>query len=122
MFELNHETLYLAVKLSDLYLSNKVVTRDELQLIGATAVLLSSKLHVRFFRYIKIFILWLFKERYPPYLVDIIYCCDEKYSWELFVQTELKMMSAFKNDINQPIAYVFLRRYGNVMEYTMQQV
>lgn len=49
MFKLNHETLYLAVKLSDLYHSKKVVSRDEMQLIGATAVLISSKLHVRYF-------------------------------------------------------------------------
>ncbi len=46
-FELNHETLYLAVRLVDLYLGRKTVSRDKLQLIGATSLFISSKFDVR---------------------------------------------------------------------------
>ena len=46
-FELNHETLYLAVKLVDHYLSRKKVARDRLQLIGATSVFIACKFDVR---------------------------------------------------------------------------
>lgn len=45
-FELNHETLYLAVKLVDHYLVEVVSMRDKLQLIGSTAVLIASKFEV----------------------------------------------------------------------------
>lgn len=45
-FELFHETLYLAVKLVDLYLSNKDIKREYLQLVGATSMLIASKFEV----------------------------------------------------------------------------
>lgn len=53
-FELNHETLYLAVKLVDLFLtrSSKTqpekdhLTKEELQLLGASALFIASKFDV----------------------------------------------------------------------------
>ena len=46
-FELNHETLYLAVKLVDTYLSKQIVTKELLQLVGATSLFLACKFDVR---------------------------------------------------------------------------
>ena len=40
-FELNHETLYTAVKILDSYMSKKVVNKEDLQLVGATACLIA---------------------------------------------------------------------------------
>jgi cyclin B len=45
-FRLNHETLYLAVKLVDLYLMKVVVSKETLQLIGAAAMLIAVKYDV----------------------------------------------------------------------------
>ncbi len=46
-FELNHETLYLAVKLVDLYLDRtRDVAKDDLQLIASTAIFIASKFDV----------------------------------------------------------------------------
>lgn len=45
-FELNHETLYLAVKLVDMYLSKVVVEKDKLQLVGAASLFLACKYDV----------------------------------------------------------------------------
>lgn len=53
-FELNHETLYLAVKLVDLYLTKssriqpekEQLTKEELQLLGASALFIASKFDV----------------------------------------------------------------------------
>ncbi|XP_072451189.1 G2/mitotic-specific cyclin-B3 isoform X2 [Chiloscyllium punctatum] len=42
-FELNHETLYLAVKLVDHYLALTVCMRETLQLLGSTAILIAAK-------------------------------------------------------------------------------
>ena len=46
-FELFHETLYMAVKLVDLYLMRREVKREYLQLVGATAMLIAAKFEVR---------------------------------------------------------------------------
>lgn len=45
-FELNHETLYLAVKLVDLYLMKVVVSKETLQLVGAAAMFIACKYDV----------------------------------------------------------------------------
>jgi hypothetical protein len=45
-FELHHETLYLAVALTDLFLAQQTVSKDRLQLLGATALLVASKFEV----------------------------------------------------------------------------
>lgn len=46
-FELYHETLYLGVKLVDHFLENTAIQKDELQLVGATALIISSKIEVK---------------------------------------------------------------------------
>ena len=45
-FELYHETLYLSVKIVDHYLEKNNIDRDQLQLLGATAVFLACKIEV----------------------------------------------------------------------------
>ena len=51
-FELNHETLYLAVKLVDTYLAVVPrVPRDNVQLIGAVALFLAAKFDVSLSRF-----------------------------------------------------------------------
>lgn len=50
-FELYHETLYLGVKLLDHFLESNTIKRDELQLVGATTLIISSKIEVTIRRY-----------------------------------------------------------------------
>lgn len=45
-FELNHETLYLAVKIVDTYLGKEKVSKDALQLLGAASLLIACKYDV----------------------------------------------------------------------------
>lgn len=45
-FELNHETLYLAIKLVDLYLTKVTVGKETLQLLGAASLFIASKFDV----------------------------------------------------------------------------
>lgn len=45
-FELNHETLYLAVKIVDSFLGRERVSKDSLQLLGAAALLIACKYDV----------------------------------------------------------------------------
>lgn len=50
-FELNHETLYLAVKIVDIYLSKVIVQKEKLQLLGAASLFMACKYDVRAFRH-----------------------------------------------------------------------
>lgn len=54
-FELNHETLYLAVKLVDLYLTKVQVGKETLQLLGAASLFIASKYDVSIFIYLFMF-------------------------------------------------------------------
>ncbi|XP_056395529.1 G2/mitotic-specific cyclin-B3 isoform X2 [Hyla sarda] len=103
-FELNHETLYLAVKLVDHYLAASVVTREKLQLIGSTTVLIASK----------------FEERCPPCLDDFLYICDDAYKREELIAMEMDILQKLNFDINIPVPYRFLRRFGKCAHASME--
>lgn len=47
-FELNHETLYLAVKIVDHYCMKKAINKKSYQLLGATAMLIAAKFDVSY--------------------------------------------------------------------------
>ncbi|XP_067404630.1 G2/mitotic-specific cyclin-B3 [Emydura macquarii macquarii] len=103
-FELNHETLYLAVKLVDHYLVEVVSMRDKLQLIGSTAILIASK----------------FEERCPPCVDDFLYICDDAYKREELIAMETSILRTLKFDINIPIPYRFLRRFAKCAHASME--
>jgi len=102
-FELNHETLYTAVKLTDLYLAKKQVKKEDLQLVGATACLIASKVD----------------ERIPPMVDDFLYVCDDAYSRDQIMRMERKMLAVVGFDLGFSLSYRFLRRYGRVCKVTM---
>ncbi|XP_070710828.1 G2/mitotic-specific cyclin-B3 [Pempheris klunzingeri] len=102
-FELYHETLYLAVKLTDHYLSQTPVHREMLQLVGSTTMLIASK----------------FEERSPPCVDDFLYICDDAYKREELISMEASILQALSFDINIPIPYRFLRRYAKCVNAGM---
>ncbi|XP_051921984.1 G2/mitotic-specific cyclin-B3 isoform X2 [Hippocampus zosterae] len=95
-FELYHETLYLAVKLTDHFLAQTPIQCDKLQLVGSTAMLLASK----------------FEEREPPCVDNFLYVCDDAYNREELLCMETRILQTLSFDIGIPIAYRFLRRYA----------
>ncbi|XP_065056730.1 G2/mitotic-specific cyclin-B3-like [Rhopilema esculentum] len=97
-FELYHETLYLAVRIVDLYLQSKVISKQNLQLVGATAMLISAKI----------------EERYPPPLDDFVFICDDAYKSGDFIKTELDILKILNFELGIPISYRFLRRFSRV--------
>ncbi|KAF5889214.1 G2/mitotic-specific cyclin-B3-like, partial [Clarias magur] len=103
-FELNHETLYLAVKLTDRYLSVTEVMRESLQLIGSAAMLIAAK----------------FEERRPPSIDDFLYICDDAYQRQEFLVMERNILQGLDFDINVPVPYRFLRRYAKVAHASME--
>lgn len=95
-FELNHETLYLAVKLVDLYLNKNKTSKDQLQLVGSTALFIACK----------------FDERCPPTLDDFLYICDDAYKANEVLEMERNLLKSIDFDLGIPLSYRFLRRYS----------
>ncbi|XP_058057538.1 G2/mitotic-specific cyclin-B3 [Anopheles bellator] len=102
-FELNHETLYLAVKIVDIYLSLVVIQRELLQLVAAAALLIAAK----------------YDERVPPTVDDFIYICDGAYERPELIKMERTVFHAIGYDIGIPLSYRFLRRYARVNRIPM---
>ncbi|PNJ15025.1 CCNB3 isoform 7 [Pongo abelii] len=103
-FEMTHETLYLAVKLVDLYLMKAVCKKDKLQLLGATAFMIAAK----------------FEEHNPPRVDDFVYICDDNYQRYEMLSMEINILNVLKCDINIPVAYHFLRRYARCIHTNMK--
>ncbi|MEE6509622.1 hypothetical protein FKM82_027031 [Ascaphus truei] len=103
-FELNHETLYLSVKVVDHYLAACLTKREKLQLIGSTAIFIASK----------------FEERCPPCVDDFLYICDDAYMRQELVTMEMEILRKLDFDINIPVPYRFLRRYAKCAHANME--
>lgn len=97
-FELNHETLYLGVKLVDLYLSRVIVSKDILQLVGAASMFIASK----------------YDERIPPAIEDFLYICDGAYGRRELLRMEISILKICDFKLGMPLSYRFLRRYARV--------
>ncbi|XP_014204001.1 G2/mitotic-specific cyclin-B3 [Copidosoma floridanum] len=102
-FELNHETLYLAVKLVDLYLCKVTVSKETLQLLGAASLFIASK----------------FDERIPPMIEDFLYICDSAYNHKELTRMEINVLKVMDFDLGIPLSYRFLRRYARCAKVTM---
>ncbi|XP_071547226.1 G2/mitotic-specific cyclin-B3-like isoform X2 [Panulirus ornatus] len=105
-FELNHETMYLGVKIVDLYLSKVIIKRDVLQLIGSTAMFIACK----------------FDERTPPYVDDFLYICDDAYKRKELLSMEIKILQVIGYDLGIPLSYRFLRRYARCAKMSMEDL
>ncbi|XP_011802128.1 PREDICTED: G2/mitotic-specific cyclin-B3 [Colobus angolensis palliatus] len=103
-FEMTHETLYLAVKLVDLYLMKAVCKKDKLQLLGAAAFMIAAK----------------FEEHNPPCVDDFVYICDDNYQRYEMLNMEVNILNVLKFDISIPVAYHFLRRYARCIHTNMK--
>jgi G2/mitotic-specific cyclin-B3 len=97
-FELNHETLYLAIKIIDQYLMQKKISRSDFQLLGATAMLIAAK----------------YDERLPPACDDFLYICDDAYDKRNLILMEMEVLATLDFCIGFPLSYRFLRRYARV--------
>ncbi|KYN15838.1 G2/mitotic-specific cyclin-B3 [Trachymyrmex cornetzi] len=102
-FELNHETLYLAVKLVDLYLTKMTVGKETLQLLGAASLFIASK----------------FDERIPPMVEDFLYICDGAYTQRELIKMEMNVLKVVNFDLGMPLSYRFLRRYARCVKVSM---
>ena len=125
-FELNHETLYTAVKMTDIYLSKKQVTHDHDQTWNScfTAAFsgeergsavgrsysLSHRLQGRRHRHYRhsqhtVTVTVQVDERIPPMVDDFLYVCDDAYSRDQLMRMERKMLSVVGFDLSYSLTY-----------------
>ncbi|RMZ92882.1 G2 mitotic-specific cyclin-B3 [Brachionus plicatilis] len=102
--EFNHEVLYLSVKLLDLYLSNRTILKEKLQLLGGAAMFIACK----------------FEERMPPIIDDFIFVSDNAYDRKELIKMEIEILKTVKFDIGVPLSYTFLRRYSKCIRADMK--
>lgn len=94
-FKLLPETLFLTVNLIDRFLQVKQVTRRNLQLIGVTAMLISSK----------------YEEIWAPEVRDFVYISDKAYTREQILECEKLILNTLGFHLTLPTTYNFLARF-----------
>jgi len=97
-FKLQAQTLYICVNILDRYLERTVVHRDELQLIGCTALWMAAKV----------------EEIYAPDVHDIVQVADRAFKRADLLAMEGTMLNALGFAVTFPTQYVFLQRYMRV--------
>lgn len=99
-FHLRPETFFLAVDIIDRYLSISRVTRQQLQLVGVTAMLLAAK----------------YEEMWPPEVKDCIHISANTYSRNEILTMERTICATLQYRLTTPTTYPFLERLLQVTE------
>ncbi|KZV32909.1 hypothetical protein F511_01420 [Dorcoceras hygrometricum] len=94
-FDLMEETLFLTVLLLDRYLSLEIIKKNEMQLVGLTALLLASK----------------YEDFWHPRVTDLISISAETYTRDQVLKMEKEMLRKLKFRLNEPTLYVFMLRF-----------
>ena len=98
-FKLHTATLWLGVNIMDRYLEAEPVPRQELQLVGVTALLIACK----------------YEEIYPPEVKDCVYITDFAYNKDQVLNMETEILKRLNFEICVPTGYHFLSRYFEVI-------
>lgn len=94
-FHLVPETLYLGVNILDRYLSIVEVGRNQLQLLGVTALFVASK----------------YEEIYPPEVRDCVYITDRGYTRQQVLDMETNILNTLEFNMSVPTAHPFMQRF-----------
>jgi cyclin B len=91
-FKLLPETLFLTINFIDRYLQKNQTTRDKLQLIAVSSLLIACK----------------YEEIYPPEISSFVYITDNAYKKEDILNYELKILSSLDYDVTYPTPFRYL--------------
>ena len=97
-FKLLPETLFMAVNIIDRYLSQCDISRQKLQLVGVSSMLIACK----------------YEEIYPPEIKEFEYVTDKAYTREEIIDMEGKIICLLKFNLITVSPYKFLERYGKL--------
>lgn len=124
--ELMPETLYLTINIIDRYLSTKIVSRSELQLVGITSMLIACKYEEIWAPEVVFFpsgvvschhllkaptasLIWVFGIHFQ--VNDFVCISDNAYDREQILQMEKSILTKLEWYLTVPTPYVFLVRY-----------
>ena len=85
-FKLLPETLFLTINFIDRYLQKNQESRDKLQLIAVSSLLIACK----------------YEEIYPPEISSFVYITDNAYKKEDILNYELKILTSLEYDVTYP--------------------
>ncbi|KAG0472388.1 hypothetical protein HPP92_016934 [Vanilla planifolia] len=97
-YKLVSDTLFLTVSYIDRYLSFNAISRQKLQLLGVSAMLIASK----------------YEEISPPHIEDFCYITDNTYTKKQLVDMESDILKFLKFEMGNPTIKTFLRRFIKV--------
>lgn len=93
-FHLLQETLYLTVAIIDRFLQEQPISRNKLQLVGVTSMLIASK----------------YEEMYAPEVADFVYITDNAYTKKEIRDMEGIILRTLDFSVGKPLCLHFLRR------------
>ncbi|KAM9327109.1 G2/mitotic-specific cyclin-B1 [Gastrophryne carolinensis] len=104
-FRLLQETMFMTVGIIDRFLQEHPVPKNQLQLVGVTAMFLAAK----------------YEEMYPPEIGDFTFVTDHTYTKAQIREMEMKILRVLKFAMGRPLPLHFLRRASKVAEVTAEQ-
>nr|CAO99272.1 cyclin B [Astropecten aranciacus] len=93
-FHLLQETLYLTIQILDRFLEVQAVSKNKLQLVGVTSMLIAAK----------------YEEMYPPEIGDFVYITDNAYTKSQIRTMECNILRKLEFNLGKPLCIHFLRR------------
>lgn len=99
-FRLLPETLFLTINLIDRYLTKVKASRNKLQLVGVSSLLIACK----------------FEEIYPPSLKEFVAICDRAYDAKEILEMEAHILLSLDFELTHTSSLRFLDRYSQVAE------
>ena len=103
-FKLKVESLFLTVNLIDRYLEKVKVTKENLQLVGVSSMLIACK----------------YEEIWPPLIKDYIHISDNAYNKEQIIQMEQSMLAVLDFNIDFVSLTTFLERFVAIAKVDKQ--
>jgi len=99
-FKLLTETMFICVNIVDRFLQYKSVSKQKLQLVGVTALLIACK----------------FEEIYTPEVEDFIYITDQAYTRDDLLKMERLILMTLDFNLSTPTPLHFLRRFSRAAQ------
>lgn len=99
-FRLVPETLFLTVNLIDRFLGKSKVSRNKLQLVGVSSLLIACK----------------YEEIYPPSLKEFVAICDRAYTAAEILDMEAHILLSLQFEMTHSSSLRFLDRFAQIAE------
>lgn len=99
-FKLVPETLFLTIDILDRYLEKVAITKNRLQLVGVTSLLIASK----------------FEDILAPEVSDLVYITDKSYDRDDIINMEASILKVLEFNISTPSINLFLERYCSSLQ------